>query len=125
MILRNRFSVSFEGDHVRVESDGDKDLDFSSRLWKEVRDQCVEQRCFRVLGIANTSSPLSTVDAYDHAGLFEELGIDHRYRIAWVELNPEARDTVQFVETVLTNRDLPGRLFETVAEAREWLLGED
>lgn len=43
-------------------------------------------------------------------------------RIAWVELDENARDMTAFVQTVLANRGLPGLLFETEEEARKWLL---
>ena len=65
---------------------------------------------------------MEAIEGYDHARLFEELGIDDRYRIAWVEFNDEARDMTLFVETVLINRGLPGRLFSSEADARAWLL---
>jgi len=57
--------------------------------------------------------------------IFRELGIGQHYRIAWVETVEESRDLVEFVSTVLANRGLPGRLFETETEARQWLLGSD
>lgn len=57
--------------------------------------------------------------------IFRDLGIGQHYRIAWVEMNEDSRSVVEFIGTVLANRGLPGRLFETEAEAREWLLGPD
>ena len=62
------------------------------------------------------------MEGYEHANLFEQLGIDTRYRIAWVEKNPEAYHAAYFIETVLFNRGFPGRIFLDVAEAKEWLL---
>lgn len=45
---------------------------------------------------------------------------DH-IRIAIAELNDDARDATLFVETVLFNRGLPGKVFCTEEEARRWL----
>jgi len=78
--------------------------------------------CYNVLGIADTSTPIEAVDGYDLVELFKELNIGQNYRIAWVELDEDARDLMTFVQTVLFNRGLPGLLFETEAEARKWLL---
>ncbi|MDJ0939376.1 MAG: hypothetical protein QNJ00_06400 [Woeseiaceae bacterium] len=122
--MANNFSITFEGDHVKVISDGDKDLEYSTRLWTAVAATCDQNDCYRVLGIADTTSPLSIVEGYDHAELFRELGIVQNYRIAWVELNEEARSAPKFIETVLVNRGLPGRLFDSVIEAREWLMSD-
>ncbi len=119
--MKNEFTVTFEDDLVQVRADGAKDFDFSEKVWTEVVRVCEANGCFDVLGIANTTVPIEVMEGYDHARLFEELGIDQKYRIAWVELNPEATDVVAFVETVLVNRGLPGKLFETADDAKKWL----
>jgi hypothetical protein len=123
--MPNQLTVTYEGSHVRVLADGDKNYDFSVKLWTTVAEMCQKHNCFNVLGIANTTTPIEAVEGYDHARLFRELNIGQDYRIAWVELNPDAVDIVSFIETVLVNRGLPGRLFPTVEEARYWLLGDD
>lgn len=122
--MQNSLTITFEGDHVLVLSDGDKDMEFAEKLWSQVSGMCQKNNCFNVLGIARTSTPQEALDGYDHARLYRELGIDGRYRIAWVELEPDAIDMASFIETVLVNRGLPGRVFENEADAREWLLGE-
>lgn len=119
---KNAFKVSFEGDYVRVLADGEKDMDFARRLWREVARVCEESGCYRVLGIANSTKPQGTSGAYEHAELFESLGFRNRIRVAWVERNPDAVEAVQFIETVLLNRYFPVRLFTDIAEAEAWLL---
>lgn len=123
--MNNNLEISFEGDHVHVIADGDKDFAFSVKLWSGAANMCKKHQCFKILGVANTSRPLEAVEGYDHARLFGDLGIDHHYRVAWVEMNEDAQDMAAFVETVLSNRGLPGRLFATELEAREWLLAEN
>lgn len=120
--MKNSLTVTFEGDHILVLAGGDKDMDYAENLWSQVVSVCQENNCFNVLGIARTTTPQEALDGYDHARLFRRLGIDHRYRIAWVELDPDAIDMAYFIETVLINRGLPGRVFSVEAEAREWLL---
>jgi len=123
--MQNDFAVTFEGDYVRAVSNGEKDLEFSTRVWSEVVRVCELNNCYRVFGLGNTTTPMEALDAYDHGRLFRDLGLDSRYRIAWVETNPEAVDIIAFVETVLFNRGLPGKLFDHESEALEWLRSDD
>lgn len=120
--MRNEMAVTFEGDHVRVISDGEKDYQFQERLWTEIVAVCQKHDCYRVLGVANTTVPLEVIEGYDIARLFRDLDITHKYQIAWVEKNEDARDLVEFVVTVLINRGLPGRSFLDESAAKEWLL---
>ena len=119
--MRAEFSVTFEGDHVKVVSVGDKSMDVARRVWTEVAEVCQQHDCYHVLGLALSETPLSIVDGYSHAELFRELGITARYRIAWVEQDRSAREVIEFTETVLVNRGLPGRLFTTEEQALKWL----
>ena len=121
--MRDSYEIKLDGDLIVVRLQGAENIGVASRLWPEVVQACREHNCYRVLGIADTTEPLSTMDSFDHAELFERLGINHRYRIAWVELNPDAYDATSFTEIVLSNRALPGRLFDNVPNAKEWLLG--
>ena len=123
--MENKLIVTFEGDHVLVIADGDKDYRYMETLWREVAATCDQNECYNVLGIANTTTPVEAVEGYDLPAIFRELRIGQHYRIAWVEKKQDARDMVEFVVTVLTNRGLPGRLFDTETEAREWLMSSD
>jgi len=119
------FSVSFEGDYVRVDSYGERSLDYARALWGDVTELCEEHNCYKVLGVSNAPGPMPTGDGYEHAGLFVELGLTGKYKIAWAELNDEARKATRFVEDVLFNRGLPGKAFRDEAEARAWLFSDD
>lgn len=121
--MLNRISVTFEDDHVLVITAGDKDYEYLEQLWPKVARVCEQHQCFNVLGIANTRTPVEAVEAYDLPRIFRDNNIDHRYRIAWVEENPEGVHIIDLMESILSNRDLPGRRFSSAEEAREWLLG--
>jgi hypothetical protein len=121
--LRNKLTITFEDDHILVLADGDKDMDFVKKLWSEVSELCEKTNCFNVLGVARSSTTLEALDAYDYARLYRKLGIDKRYRIAWVELEPHAADIASFIDTVLSDRGYSDRIFPTEAQAKEWLLG--
>ena len=118
-------SVTFEGDHVLVYADGEKNYEVIEQIWSRVSRVCEKHQCFDVLGIANSSKPIEAMEGYEIPAVFREYGIDRRYRIAWVELNPDGVDVIELTADILANRDLPGRLFATVDEARRWLLGDD
>lgn len=123
--MLNQISVTFEGDHVLVRTSGDKDYEYLEQLWSNVEQTCEKHSCFDVIGISDTSKPLEAVEGYEIPGIFREHKIDNRYRIAWVEKNPDAVDMVEFIVSILDNRDLPGRLFDSEEEAYDWLLGKN
>lgn len=120
--MAHKFAVTFEGDHVRSHSSGQKNIRHAAEVWAEIVKVCLDCDCFAVLCIFDSRRPLHTIDAFDHAELFNDLGIDDHYRIAWVELNPVAADTARFTARVLSNRGLPGQVFDSEEEALSWLI---
>lgn len=120
--MQNKIEISFEGDYLQVIADGEKDYRFQERLWNEVVAACKQHDCRRILGIAHTTKPVEALEGFELAQLFRDLGVTDEYRIAWVEHNKDAKDIVNFIETVLINRGLPGRVFDSEPEALEWLL---
>ena len=121
--MTETIKITFEGDHIRAESRGEKSIEWSRRLWTAIIDVCKANDCYKVLGISESLTIMPIMDGFDHVELFRELGIDTKYRIAWVELNPDALKTVRFVDAALFNRLLPGRLFMTEEDAKKWLFG--
>lgn len=121
--MTEQIVITHEGAYIKVLSNGEKSFQFAEKLWTEVKNTCRIHQCYDVLGVAETSVPMETFDALEIADLFERLEIGGKYRIAWVELNPEAYRTVFFMESVLSNRGLPGRVFLQIEEAKNWLLG--
>jgi hypothetical protein len=119
--MENELEISFEGDHIKVIANGVKDYEFARRVYTGIHDACIENSCFKVLGIGKTTRSQSTLEAFDNARLWKDLGFTFQYRIAWVELNSAAMDTAQFIETVLINRGFPVRLFNDIEDARQWL----
>ena len=120
--MAHKIDVTFEEDHVKAISVGGKNLKHATALWKEAVNVCREHNCYLVLCVSNSKRPMRTIDAYDHAELFQSLGIDKQFRIAWVELAEEAQESTNFIRLVLSNRGLPGQLFTSEEEARRWLL---
>ena len=120
-----QMSVIFMGDYVEARSTGDKSYQTAVALWREIIRVCDEHDCYKVLGIGQSTTPMSTMDAMNHTKLFQDFSITRKYQIAWVELNREAVGSIKFLETVLLNRGLlNGKLFHEVAEAKRWLLAQ-
>ena len=122
--MTNRMTISFEGDHIRAESYGEKSMEWSRKLFASIVEACEKHDCYRVLGVAESTKAVTILEGFDHVNLFRELGISTKYRIAWVELNPSAIKTVRFVDAALFNRLLPGRVFSSEEEAKSWLFGD-
>ena len=118
-------TVTFEGDHILALTAGEKNYAVVEEIWSKISRVCEKHQCFNVLGIANTSQPIEAVEGYELPAVFREYNIDRRYRVAWAELNPDGVDVLDLTASILANRDLPGRLFATAEEARDWLLGQD
>ena len=116
-------TITFEGDHIRVVSRGEKSIEWSRELWPAIVEVCEANDCYRILGISESLTVMPIMDGFDHVELFRKLGINTKYRIAWVDLNPDSIKTLRFMDAALFNRLLPGRLFETEEDARKWLLG--
>lgn len=122
--MKNEIIITFEGDYVQAIANGEKNFEYATNLFTQIVQACQEHDCKKVLGLANTSKPLRTMEAYKVAELFRELGLNHEYRIAWVELNEDSYDTTYFAETVLVNRGMPVRLFANELQAKKWLLDD-
>lgn len=121
--MTGTMTITFEGDHIRAESRSEKSIEWARKLWPAIVAACEANDCYKVLGITESLTVIPIMDGFDHIELFRELGINTKYRIAWVELNPDAVKTVKFVDAALFNRMLPGRVFKTEDEASKWLFG--
>jgi len=116
-------SVVFAGEYVLAHSIGDKSYQTAVALWRQITKVCDQHNCYKVLGIAESTTAMPIMDSMNHAQLFKDFAITTKYRIAWVELNVKARGNLKFLETVLLNRGLlNGKTFDDVEEAKQWLL---
>ena len=117
-------NVTFEGEFLYVRVTAEDDYETSVRFFTELAGTCEEYKCCKILVISN-STPLRTAAAYDHAEIVRGAGFTARHRLAWVEMNPKARDMDKFIEDVLANRGvIQARVFSDESEAKQWLLGE-
>lgn len=123
--MGHELKITFKGKYIEIISNGEKSYQSSLRLWASALKVCKENDCFKVLGIATSSKAPSTIDSYKHGELLHNFNVDYKYKIAWVELNPEEFEGIEFLENVLVNRGLNVKLFENIETAKVWLLNED
>ena len=123
--MENEIRVTLENNFVQVISNGDKNYKHVCEVWSKTTQFCLENDCFKILGIAKTTNPISSFEAYDHTKLFLELGISDKFKIAWVELNSKFKENIKFVEFVLNNRGFPGKVFDQIDTAKNWLLDDN
>jgi len=125
--MRDEIIVEYKGNYVYAAMYGKNNYDLSLELWRRIMAVCKQYNCFNILGENFTTQELSTMDAYDHLRIIDEVGLTLQYRVAWVDqATPTARG-LEFVETVVVkNRGLAnGRLFSNIEEAKSWLLGKE
>lgn len=122
-----RIVVEYRGDHVYTAHYGKNNYEISLELWRRVMEACKQHNCFNILGENFTTAELSTMDAFNHLKILEEVGLTLQYRVAWVDEKTSTGKGLEFVETVVVkNRCLAnGRLFSNAEEARRWLLGNE
>lgn len=117
----NTISITYKNNYVEAISDGAKNIEFVYKLWNEIIRTCKEHKCFNILGIANTTSPVTINESIKHVELFKNLGLTDKYRIAWVELNPVHRKTTVLIESILSSHGVNCKTFTEVADAKEWI----
>ena len=122
--MKTEIEVTFENDYVNIIFNGEKNLDLAKKVFSRAVETCVTHNCYKILGIANTTKPISTIEMFDFNDFINELGFNYKYRMAWVELNPKVFEIIRFNETVLKNRGIPGKLFNDINEAKNWLLND-
>ncbi|MBN1470463.1 MAG: hypothetical protein JW925_01680 [Syntrophaceae bacterium] len=125
--MRDEIIVEYKGNYIHVRHYGKNNYDISLDLWRRVKAACDEHNCFNILGENYTTNELSTMDAFNHLKILEEVGLTLKYRVAWVSNTPETAKGIEFVETVVVkNRGLVnGALFSSIEEAKHWLLGDE
>jgi len=124
--MRYTITIRYESDYLHVQHTGDDSYQIALELWRRIAKACEKHQCFNILGESDTNKLLSTMDAFNHIKIFQDAGITHKHRIAWVNHNPAAKQQFKFIETVLKNRpSASGALFENIEKGKKWLLNKD
>ncbi len=120
-----QIDITFEGDHILAKTSGEDNYQVSLEIWMRIAKVCREHDCYKVLGISDMSNPVTVGEAYDHQLIFLAAGINARYRIAWVEINPESRELAEHIEPMLRKQfGITGKIFKDEKKAKKWLLSD-
>lgn len=125
--MRDEIVVEYKGDYVYAALYGKNNYDISLELWRRIMAVCKENNCFKILGENHTTEELSTMDAFNHLKILQEVGLTLQYRVAWVDEKTPTGRGLEFVETVVVkNRGMAnGALFSNIEEAKRWLLADE
>jgi hypothetical protein len=119
--MNQQIIITYKGEYVLVKSNGIKNIKHATELWTQIVETCKKHNCYNVLGIANTISPISTIESIEHIDLFEQLNINSKYRIAWIELNHQHESVIQLTEVLLSTRGIKCKILSNKQEAIKWL----
>lgn len=116
LIIDQKFSYW----HAKVT--GENTVENVKGYMEEIVNKCSDAKCPYLLIEEQLEGPrLNSFKVYEIAS----EGSAHAYglfnAIAYVDVNAEGV-LMQFAENVAANRDLPVKVFETVAEAEKWLI---
>lgn len=107
---------------LRVTTEGTFDFVNAFEMWEGIAKACDELGCYRILGVSKLNEPIPTMDAYDHLSMLQAVGINNKYRIAWVSGKPKLLERLRLAETVLRNRgSINIRIFTAVKRAEHWV----
>ena len=111
--------------YIKVSVKGVDSPGIAREYFEAIIYQCTKTGIRRVLVEADLQNKANYTMSQDMVRMFKELGFDHSYRLAWVNVDPAHYENSYNVETYLFNRGyFFARVFKTVAEAEAWLFGE-
>ena len=117
--------IEFKEKYVQVDISGDVDIQSELETWKKIRKECEKHKCYNVLGITRkNTNPFDVLDAYEYPRVLEEAGIDSKYRIVWVNEDPEVYKLGKLAVIVMRNHGMgySCQTFPNVSDAKKWLL---
>lgn len=97
------------------------DLETAKAYWLEILEECQKVGCKKILVEEDMEGSLSMQDMYEISAEYPDMGFRH-ILVAFVDRHPSHQQLNRFAEMVATNRGGRVRVFDTVAEAKEWIL---
>lgn len=123
--MHDKFAITPMDGYIYVEVFAKGNSDEVLAMWKNIVATCNQQQCFNILGISRFKMGIDTLTGLDHHSVFLEVGIDHRYRIAWVGETQRTFESIEFIKNVLANRSIAyGRIFTDENKAKTWLMDQ-
>jgi len=116
-------NLGYEKEHDTISAHVCGQMDYHARveMWKEIAEFCDRHGCHDVL-IETDAASVPAAEAYQYSAILEAAGIDSKYQLAVVANNPDALESVEFVDLVLKSKGVNvGNTFKDAARARNWL----
>jgi hypothetical protein len=99
----------------------DDSLEITRSYWQKMLDECRTHGFDKLLVEENLEDSLSMPEVYEFASEYLEMGF-RQIIVAFVDRYPEQRQLNRFGELVATNRGGRIRVFDSVSDAKQWLL---
>lgn len=96
-------------------------IENARKCWLDILDACHRFGADKLLVEENIEGNISMEEMYKLSSEFPSMGF-RNILVAFVDLHPLHQKLNRFGEVVATNRGGKVRVFDTVAEAKEWLL---
>jgi hypothetical protein len=110
---------------LRVEIWGNRDhgdlVNNAKAAWSKVAVVCKENNLSRILVVSHALGEYSTFKAYKINSTLSECGVQPSWKIAFVNLDKDSYQEIEFGETVAVNCGFIIKIFPTEDAAREWL----
>ena len=121
--MAHTLKVRNQGSYLHLIAEGDTTVEDVTGYLAEALKKCTELRCPNVLIGENLKGPsLGIFAVYEIVTKICWQAASVVRQVAYVDTNPESKKEVnQFAETTAINRGVNVKLFETVAEAENWL----
>jgi hypothetical protein len=99
----------------------DDSLEITRSYWQKMLDECRKHGFDKLLVEENLEGSLSMQEVYEFASEYARMGF-REILVAFVDRYPEQRQLNRFGELVATNRGGRIRVFDSVTDAKQWLL---
>ena len=110
---------------LRVQIEGDRtegDLVGNAKAaWTEIAGICSNSNLDRILVVSHASGKYPPFDAFKINSTLAECGVQRSWRIAFVNLDKNSYEEIEFGETIAVNRGFAVKIFPNEEAARTWL----
>jgi len=120
--MRVSTTIDFKNHYVYVRRLENADLEEFEVVWRRIVAECQEHHCFNIL-VESFITKIPIKDNLLSGEIFDKVGLNHRYRIAWVHHQKESLEDIKLKSVAIKKQGIiNGRLFPNIEEALEWLL---
>lgn len=124
--MNHEIIITFEGDYIHVKVLGISSLEGTQELWNKIVQACEQHQCYNILGEQKLARGITTAQALEYPKIFKQAGVSKLHRIAWVDEDTRAFETIEFISNFLANRAIgKGKVFNNLEKAKAWLLAKN